>query len=145
MNTEKKIGYGLLIGGIVVMCIAAIEIVLLTVGLTKPFPYFDINQATAQQKTAAPTPASNSQTDILTQLQKSIPGLDQGSLSGLTPKIDILPTQAINDLLNTITHFVVMGFLLNFGQKLALIGVNLVRPIYVNLKAKDYEVVNKEV
>ena len=52
-------------------------------------------------------------------------------------KTEIVPAALINDSSNIFAHLLLMGFLASVGYKLASLGVMLVRPIVVKLKAKE--------
>jgi hypothetical protein len=48
-------------------------------------------------------------------------------------KMEIVPAQIVNSTSNLLAHLLLMGFMAGIGVKIAGIGVNLVRPIKVNL------------
>jgi len=52
------------------------------------------------------------------------------------PEIEIFPAEVLNSTTNTIAHLFLMGFLAGTGQKIASLGVNLVRPIVVKMEKK---------
>lgn len=49
------------------------------------------------------------------------------------PSTEIIPAAMVNDSSNLFAHIVLMGFIAGVGQKLASLGVQLVRPIVVKL------------
>lgn len=106
---EKIVGYLLLFTGVAVMVFALFGMSQVFTGRVQPFPLFHL-------------PALS---------------LDLGSLvpgARVTQKTDILPADALNTLFNLFGHLLLMGFVLNFGSKLASLGAQLVRPIKVALR-----------
>ncbi len=57
------------------------------------------------------------------------------SLAPGTKPVELMTADAINQTSNLAAHLFLMGFLAGAGQKLASLGVQLVRPIVI--KAKD--------
>jgi hypothetical protein len=60
------------------------------------------------------------------------PGLASSGQSN----IDVLPAEALNATTNTLSHLFLMGFMVSLGYKLAMLGVNLVRPVVVRIEGK---------
>lgn len=60
------------------------------------------------------------------------------SLPALMPSLNILPPGVLENALNLSAHFLLMTFIGGFGYKLAMIGVNLIRPIVVRTGDKLY-------
>ncbi|MEK7186391.1 MAG: hypothetical protein AAB675_03425 [Patescibacteria group bacterium] len=63
----------------------------------------------------------------------------QANLPSLMPSLDAISPESLNDVLNLSTHFFLMVFVGGFGHKLAMIGVNLIRPIVVKTSNKRLE------
>lgn len=126
---EKHAGYGLLIAGLIVMCFATLQIVLVFTNAAQPLPLFNISQKPS-------TPTNTDINSLLSQLQAG------GNPSGLSlPTPELIPAKTINEILNLTTYFFLMTFLAGFGYKLASLGIMLLRPIYVKVKTKDAEAV----
>lgn len=125
--SERVTGYTLLFIGILIMIIALVNIFMVFTGRMKPIRVIRLDQST-----------STSSFDI-TQLFPNLPE-DQKSqlqqLGGINPTAGLFPPELMNDLVNLTTHFFLMTFLMGFGQKLASLGVNLVRPIKVTLRSQ---------
>jgi len=122
---EKIIGYILLFLGIGVMVFCVINMSMVFANKIKPFSYFNIgpNQS-----------VSVSISNIVQQMQ----GANQNILnSGNLPKINILSSESLNQVLNLSTQFLLMTFILGFGYRLASLGVQLIRPINVKLKSES--------
>lgn len=50
------------------------------------------------------------------------------------PPVELISAKDLNESLNFFTYLAVLGFFLNVGFKIAMIGVNLVRPITIKQK-----------
>lgn len=61
----------------------------------------------------------------------SLNSTGQPNLSALLPSINVIPPDVLDNALNLSTHFFLMAFIGGFGYKLAMIGVNLIRPIVI--------------
>jgi hypothetical protein len=48
---------------------------------------------------------------------------------------ELFPASAMNDVANLSAHFILMGFLVSVGYKVASLGVQMLRPIEVQLKS----------
>jgi hypothetical protein len=109
--TEKIVGYGLLIAGIVLIVFALFSV---WWGLTgKLEPYQFVVQGNSVLNLALPLGPTGQSVDIPLNLDQMMP---------------------IAKLTNTFVHIMLMGFVASIGAKIANIGVNLVRPIIVKVK-----------
>ena len=63
----------------------------------------------------------------------------QANAAALMPSLDAISPDALGNVLNLSTHFFLMTFIGGFGYKLAMIGVNLIRPIVVKASEKRLE------
>ncbi|MEK7573311.1 MAG: hypothetical protein AAB531_02695 [Patescibacteria group bacterium] len=63
----------------------------------------------------------------------------QANTAALMPSLDAISPAALNKALNLSTHFFLLMFVGGFGHKLAMIGVNLIRPIVVKTSEKTLE------
>ena len=118
----KVTGYSLLVVGLLIMAFCVVNMVMVFTNKTKPFSVFNIQ----------PNGSTNTQSlnDLASQLQKNSSNGSQAQL----PKLDILPPEVLNQILNMTAHLFLMSFILGFGYKLASLGVGLVRPINVKLR-----------
>lgn len=64
---------------------------------------------------------------------------NQANSAALMPSLDAISPEALGNVLNLSTHFFLMTFIGGFGYKLAMIGVNLIRPIVVKASEKRLE------
>lgn len=110
--SEKQVGYTLLCIGLLVMSVVVGIAILTFTGRLKPIPLFNI-----------PAPSFNTGS-----FMPSIPGLPKGN----GQDIQLFPTTAFNTMINLGVEYILMLFLLNFGFKLADLGVKLVRPIKIS-------------
>jgi hypothetical protein len=124
--SEKISGYSLLFLGIGIMFFCAINIFMVFTNKTEPFSYFNISSNGSQEN---PLDIGN--------LMKQIQGGNQDTLNtSITfPKTELIPSESLNQMLNLSAQFFLMTFILGFGYKLANLGVQLVRPVKVNLKS----------
>jgi hypothetical protein len=114
----KIIGYPLLIFGLVLIVLSLFSVYQVLTSRAKPVVLFN---------------------------QSSI-SFDPGSLlagqlpSGIkTPssQVELLSAATINDMLNLTFHVVLMSFVLSVGTKIATIGIQLIRPVEVKLRANE--------
>ena len=104
--TEKITGYSLLGIGIFLIIISVVSVFQVFTGQVKPVRLFQMQGIS----------------------------LDLGSQAGIKlPTTEIIPAALINDSTNLFLHLLLMGFIASTGQKLASLGVQLVRPIVVKL------------
>lgn len=102
--TEKIVGYSLLVFGVFLIIISAVNIYLVFSGQTQPIQIFHMTGVS----------------------------FDLGSSLGVKmPATEIISAKDINQSSNLFAHVVLMGFIASTGQKLASLGVQLVRPIVV--------------
>lgn len=113
---EKVIGYILLALGVVTIIVAAVSVVFVFTGSTKPIELID-------QK-------------INLGFNVSLPG-ETGDNTQVPVKMNQL--QPIIHLANLFGYLIFMGFIASIGYKIALIGVQLIRPIVI--KAKEESVI----
>lgn len=51
-----------------------------------------------------------------------------------TPEVEILPAAALNETSNLFAHLFALGLIVTIGAKVSSIGVEMLRPIKVNLR-----------
>ncbi len=56
--------------------------------------------------------------------------------AGQTANVELFPAQILNSTTNTLAHLFLMGFIVTVGGKIAMLGVNLLRPIIVKIDEK---------
>jgi len=123
MNT-KITGYIFLGTGVFIMVFSVVLVILAFTNIIHP-TYFSTSS-----KSAAP---ATSNTDL-----NSLNSTGQPNLSALLPSLNIIPPGVLDSALNLSVHFFLMTFIGGFGYKLAMIGVNLIRPIIVKTGDKIY-------
>lgn len=144
--SEKVSGYSLIVLGLGIMFYSAFQIVLVFTNHANPLPIFNISSSVSDTKSASSSASELDLNSLLANPQdlKSLSALSSsGQLS--MPKMDLIPPKALNQVLNMTTYFFLMTFMLGFGYKIAMLGINLVRPIVVKLRAKEVEVLNASV
>jgi hypothetical protein len=122
--SEKLTGYILLGIGAVVMIIALIQILSIMSSSNVPVVIFKISETTSSGSNGSFNPLDPS------SLLDSLNSGDLSSLNLIDPKV-------ISNLLNIIVYYLIMQFLMGFGYKIASLGVQLLRPINVNMKNRD--------
>ena len=110
MSLERIVGYVLLALGIVVMVFAAIQIVMVFTNKANPIEFF------------------TSESIIMQQVESE--DIGGGSLS--IPQL--IDPELLNNVLNMTVYFLIMNFLLGLGFKIANLGVQLVRPIKIEVR-----------
>lgn len=124
MNT-KTTGYIFLGTGIFIMVFSLVLVILAFTNIIHP-SYFSVSSK------STPSPTSN--IDL-----NSLPATGKPNLSALLPSLNIIPPGVLDNALNLSAHFLLMTFIGGFGHKLAMIGVNLIRPIVIKTGEKIYE------
>jgi len=54
-----------------------------------------------------------------------------------TSSTELFSASAMNDIANLSAHFILMGFLVSVGYKVASLGIQMLRPIEVQLRSID--------
>jgi hypothetical protein len=127
---EKIIGYGFLFLGTCIMALCAINMFMVLTNRVKPFPYFNLS---------SDKDASLNLSSIVGQMK--IDNKDVLNSGIALPKINIIPYETLNQILNISNQFLLLTFVMGFGYKLASLGVQLIRPINVKLKSTSSETV----
>ncbi|GEM_PF-1263392 len=121
--SEKVTGYVLLFAGLAIMVFAFYQVYLVFTNNAKPIKLFSGN------------PLTN---NLLQQSAPSIRSPQEGMTIPM-PQIQVVPQETLNEALDTIAYYFLMSFVMGFGFKVSLIGVQLLRPIEVKLKTKEVE------
>jgi len=116
----KTTGYVFLSIGVFIMVFTVVLVILAFTNIIHP-NYITI----PVQSSKAPELNVNSLS------QPPAEGLNQPNLSALLPSLNIIPPGVLDNALNLSAHFFLMTFIGGFGHKLAMIGVNLIRPIVI--------------
>jgi len=127
--TEKHVGYTLLGIGILLMFYSVVQIILSFTGRSQPFDLSLIElspstttSATEVKKVAKPTTATAAYSNI------SGAGLE-GGLSNFG-----IDQDSLQKMLNLSIYYVLLQVVLGLGYKLATLGVQMVRPLKVEVK-----------
>lgn len=126
MDTRSA-GWIFIIVGVVVMTVSVILVILAFTNVIRP-SYFSAS--------AFQTNMSAKQSLDINSLSANGGKLD---LSSVLPSTSLIPKEALSNTLNLSAHFFLMVFIGGFGYKLAMIGVNLVRPIVIKSDGKTFE------
>lgn len=116
--SSKTTGYAFLSIGVFIMVLSVVLVILAFINIIHP-TYFSVSP-----KSTNPTTTSN--IDL-----NSLNATGQPNLSALVPSLNIIPPGVLDNALNLSAHFLLMTFIGGFGHKLAMIGVNLIRPIVI--------------
>ncbi|MBI3887492.1 hypothetical protein HY310_00295 [Candidatus Microgenomates bacterium] len=117
--TEKIVGYSLLAVGVLLIIFSAVNVFNVFTGNSKPIQLFKL---------------SGISVDFTQQMSASLPAEFTKSLNikqAVSKPTEIVPAELLNDTSNLFAHIMLMGFIAATGQKLASLGVQLVRPIVV--------------
>lgn len=134
--TEKITGYLLLIIGIIFVILPAFSVYQVCTGKIKPYPLFNMNGISIDisSQIAAAQPSLNLSPDVLKALKIT------QTPTTTTPTIkptEIIPAALINDSSNIFIHILLMGFIAGMGQKIASLGVQLLKPVEVKLSSSQ--------
>jgi len=117
--SEKVIGYILLVLGIVIALLATLNIIYVFTGRSVPVTLFkakgisfDVSSLLPREVKQQLDPESNTETELIS-------------------------SKDFNFSMNVFAHVLLGGFIMNFGFRLATLGVQLLRPIHVDLKSKS--------
>lgn len=125
MNTEKIVGYTLLAIGLIVLGFSALNMIDLLIGKIRPIEFFNFEPVNV---------------DLEAIIRGSLP------LDSLPPEVaavvagkptqptELLSADLLNQPANFVIHLSIMGLLAGIGQKIAGLGIMLLRPIHVRLK-----------
>lgn len=119
---SKTTGYVFLTTGVFIMVFTVVLVILAFTNIIHP-TYFSVSPK------STPSPTSN--IDL-----NSLSATGQPNLSALLPSLNIIPPGVLDNALNLSAHFLLMSFIGGFGYKLAMIGVNLIRPIVIKTGGK---------
>lgn len=111
---DRVFGYILIVAGIVVMMLAATSVYSVFTGSSQPFALFNFKPVSIPLNILVPE----------MPVQRN------------AANFEIFPAEILNSTTNTLAHLFLMGFVVSVGFKLAMIGVNLVRPITVKMDGK---------
>ena len=117
--SEKVIGYTLLAFGVVVILFAGLSTYRVFTKVDKPISIITNTQTEVSEKP---------KTQVIQGVEVQMPNFND--LIGMSPEMLIYIT-------NLTIHLFLMGFIVNIGFKIATIGTQLVRPIVVDLRAKN--------
>lgn len=129
---ERVTGYTLLGIGVVLILFSIISVFLVFTGNTKPAKLFN---------SAGITFDLSSLVGGNLQALKNVGSPNQPAAK---KPAEIIPADLINDSTNIFVHLLLMGFIASGGFKLASLGVSLIRPVVIKLKAKDGTVIPTE-
>lgn len=116
-NTLEKIGYSLLALGVLMILGGVVQMLLVFTGNLDPFSLFTFKSS-----------------DFAIDASVLMPQLPSNLTDGL--KMEILPAGLINAVLNLSMNTVFMSIIMFAGGKIATIGTNLLRPVYVKMPVK---------
>jgi len=125
--SERIIGYTLLGIGIIMIIITTFQIFSVFTGKATPIEVFKGEKTTK-------TTAQSSTSDLLDQIQEGDFSALLNSGSGTISGFGVMNPETLYKMLNITAYYFLMMFLLNVGFKIASLGVQMVRPIKVEVK-----------
>lgn len=131
LNTEKIIGYILLVIGMGIILVSAFSVYQVFTGQKTP------PRVVSFEAPSFTLPGQQAFEIELPEGMKLPEGvsLPQTSVSqGKSQELKILPDEMINSVSNLSFHFLLMGFLASVGAKIASIGTKMVKEIKVVIK-----------
>ena len=134
MQTDSKeithllVGYALLALGVLIMLLSCIQVYRIFTRQAEPMQYFNFPSVKIDLTKLVPQVDTSSLNTLKKQLNMEIGTRPNSETVNAT---EILPAEVLNGPANLGVFLLFMGFLLNFGAKLADLGIKLVRPIYI--------------
>lgn len=130
---NKIIGYTLLGLGLIIIFASAFSVYQVFTRQAEPVKLFNFPGISFDPAKFMPNSANLSLPPEVSQYLK------QGQIEEKTTagKTELVPADMINSSSNIFAHLFLMGFLATVGYRLASLGIKLVRPIVVHLKAKE--------
>lgn len=123
---DKFIGYLLLFIGIIIIISSAFNTYQVFTKKTAPIQLFSFNGISLNPSQLFPNlPTSSENSQLLKQKSTS------------ENKVEIISSDMVNFSSNIFAHLMLMGFLATIGFKIASLGIMLIRPVVVHLKAKE--------
>ncbi len=122
---ERVAGYILLVVGVVMILLSAVSVYLVFTKHSEPVQLFS---------------GPGISLDLGSMIGGNLNALNNVGISNpksQTKQADIIPAALLNDTSNLFAHVFLMSFLAGIGFKLASLGIQLLRPIVIKLKAKD--------
>jgi len=131
MNTEKTIGYSLLLVGISTIIFSVISIYLVFTGKKQ------VPQIFTFESPSFSLPGANLTAPQLDLSSIEIPGIDlQKLMPEVTPdqgsetqEIKFIPDELLNTMVNISIFLMLMSFISGSGTKIASLGINLIKEI----------------
>lgn len=122
---DKVVGYILLFTGIIIILFSAYSVISVFTKQSQPIDLFSFSGISIDSSNIFGTNLSN---EVAQLLKRNNPQSNP---------IEIIKPEMLNDSLNIFSHLMLMGFLGGVGQKIAVLGVMLIRPIEVKMKIKE--------
>lgn len=121
----KVLGYVFIALGILVMIAASINLLMVFTKHATPVQLFTFKPISI-----------NTNEIIAANLPAELSGFMQEQPANVQ-KTELISAEMINDSSNIFAHLLLVGFFVSLGYKFASLGVMMVRPIVVKLKAKE--------
>lgn len=129
--TERASGLILILGGIVIIILAAFSVGMVFSGKSKPASLFNF-------------PAISLDTTSLIGSDASPEAREALKATGQAPKLELIPADILNQTSNILAHLLLMGFVAGVGYKIGSLGTMLARPVIVKLKTKNSELISED-
>ena len=131
MNTEKIIGYVLLVVGIGIIISSAFSVYQVFTGQKTPPQVVSFE---APSITLPGQQAFEIELPEGMELPEGVSLPKTSASQGKPQELKILPDEMINQISNMSLHFLLMGFLVSVGAKIASIGTKMAKEIKVVIK-----------
>lgn len=120
--SEKIVGYLLLAIGLLIIAYSGFSVYSVFTKKNKPIDLFALTGISLDIGSLTGGDSASQQTGM-------------PSREGVPAKTELVSPEIINTPLNLVAHLMLMGFVATVGYKIASLGVMLLRPIKVKLKA----------
>jgi hypothetical protein len=134
--SEKTTGYILLGSGILCMLFATVQIIMVFTGRITPMKLFK-----SEENSILTTDSLNPQ-ELFKQFQDS--NTQQQGEPSVMPNIQLIDTKSLNEIFNLTIYYLIMQFLLSLGFKFASLGIQLLRPIIIEMKHRRNDLMKDE-
>ncbi len=117
-SSIKKTGYALLVAGIIMIVGSILQVVLVFTAVIEPVQLFSFESS-----------------DFAIDGKILFPQLPESLTRGM--RVEILPADLINTVLNLGANSALVGLIIFAGGKISSIGTQLLRPVYVKVKQDE--------
>ena len=121
--SEKIVGYCLLVFGLLVMFLSALNVFGVFTKRYNPVQLFNFSGISIDTTQMLTGSLSLEASQLLSQ--------------GKAKPTELISAEMLNSTSNIFAHMILVGFIVGLGYKVSSLGVMMLRPVVVNLKSKE--------